>query len=190
MIRTDLPRRILIRRGSSCSRRTMKNSRNKTAEQTARFGMFVALAMIMSYIETLIPFSFGVPGIKLGLANLVTMVCLFTEGILPAAAVSLTRIVLVGLTFGNLSSMLYSLAGGILSLVCMIAAKKSGLFGRTGVSIIGGVMHNAGQLAVAAAVVENANVFWYLPVLMASGIVTGALIGLLAALVMERLPSF
>ena len=78
----------------------MKNSRNKTAEQTARFGMFVALAMIMSYIETLIPFSFGVPGIKLGLANLVTMVCLFTEGILPAAAVSLTRIVLVGLTFG------------------------------------------------------------------------------------------
>ena len=72
----------------------------------------------------------------------------------------------------------------------MIAAKKSGLFGRTGVSIIGGVMHNVGQLAVAAAVVENANVFWYLPVLMASGIVTGALIGLLAALVMERLPSF
>jgi len=166
----------------------MKNSRNTTAERTARFGMFVALAMIMSYIETLIPISFGVPGIKLGLANLVTMVCLFSEGPVPAAAVSLTRIILTGLTFGNLSSMLYSLAGGILSLACMIAAARSGLFGKAGVSVIGGVMHNAGQLAVAAAVVENASVFWYFPVLAVSGIVTGALIGLLAALVMERLP--
>lgn len=166
----------------------MKSSRDTTAVRTARFGMFVALAMIMSYIETLIPISFGVPGVKLGLANLVTMVCLFAEGPVPAAAVSLTRIVLTGLTFGNLSSMLYSLAGGILSLVCMIAAVKTGLFGRTGVSVIGGVTHNAGQLAVAAAVVENVRVFWYFPVLAASGIVTGALIGLLAALVMERLP--
>ncbi len=166
----------------------MKSSRNTAAERTARFGMFVALAMIMSYIETLIPISLGVPGVKLGLANLVTMVCLFTAGAVPAAAVSLVRIVLTGLTFGNLSSMLYALAGGVLSLLCMIAAKKSGLFGRTGVSVIGGVMHNVGQLAVAAAVVENAQIFWYLPVLMASGIVTGALIGLLAGLVMERLP--
>lgn len=167
----------------------MEAGRNRKAERTARFGMFVALAMIMSYIETLIPVSPGIPGIKLGLANLVTMVCLFTEGILPAAAVSLVRIVLVGLTFGSLSSMIYSLAGGILSLVSMIAAKKSGLFGRTGVSVIGGVMHNAGQLTAAALVVENAQIFWYFPVLMASGIFTGAVIGLLAGLVIERLPA-
>ena len=92
----------------------MKSSRNKTAEQTARFGMFVALAMIMSYIETLIPFSFGVPGIKLGLANLVTMVCLFTEGVLPAAAVSLTRIVLVGLTFGALGNSVSSRTASVM----------------------------------------------------------------------------
>jgi len=164
-----------------------EGSEMKMAKKTALYGMLIALAMILSFVETLIPISLGVPGIKLGLANLVTIVCLYTMGPAGAFAVLIVRIFLVGITFGNLFSLIYSLAGGMLSFFCMILAKRTGLLGMTGVSIIGGVTHNIGQILAAVFVVRTIGLFWYLPVLMLAGMVTGALIGVLASLIISRL---
>ncbi len=159
----------------------------KLARTVALYGMLIALAFIFSYVEALIPVPVPVPGIKLGLANLVNVVGLYTVGAAGTAAVSLVRIVLVGFTFSNLFTMLYSLAGGAASLAVMILARKSGFLGTCGVSILGGIFHNIGQLTVAACVTSTAGVFSYLPVLMAAGVVTGAVIGLLGGLVVERI---
>lgn len=153
----------------------------------AEYGMMIALAFLLSYVETLVPISLGVPGVKLGLANLVSIVALYTIGIKGTVVISLVRILLVGLTFGNLFSMFYSLGGGGLSLLFMVAAKRRDWFSQTGVSILGGAGHNVGQLAVAALVVENGYVFYYLPFLLAAGTVAGALIGLLGGIIIKRI---
>lgn len=153
-------------------------------------GMLVALAFIFSYIETLIPISVGIPGVKLGLANLVTIVALYTIGTAPALGLLLLRIVLTGFTFGNLASMMYSLGGGILSFLVMAAAKKTKLFSIAGVSILGAVFHNVGQIVVAVLVVETKSLFYYLPVLLISGMAAGVLIGILGAELVKRLGSF
>lgn len=159
----------------------------QAAKYVAFFGMLIALAFIFSYVEAMIPVPVPVPGIKLGLANLVSVVGLYTIGSAGTAAVSLVRIVLVGFTFGNASSMIYGLAGGIVSLIMMILAKKTGWFGTVGVSILGGIFHNVGQLSVAALVTKTPGVFSYMPVLLAAGVVTGAVIGMLGGLVTERI---
>lgn len=166
----------------------MMRKKNRGA-RVALFGMLTALAMLMSYVESLLPLSIGIPGVKPGLANLVTVVCLYGMGFGTAALLSLLRIVLIGFSFGNMAALLYSLSGGALSILCMAAAKKSGLFGKTGVSILGGVAHNVGQLIAAAFVLENTAIFWYFPVLLAAGAVTGALVGMLAGEVLRRLPA-
>ncbi len=150
-------------------------------------GMFTALAMIFSYIEVLIPISLGVPGIKLGLANLVVVVSLYTMGAPMALAVSMIRILLVSVTFGNLAAMLYSLAGGAAELRRHVASEKIPKFSIVGVSVAGGILHNAGQLAVAMAVVENIHLLSYMPLLMISGTVTGMLIGIVSAQMIPRL---
>jgi heptaprenyl diphosphate synthase len=167
-----------------------KQENRKTGKQVAVYGMLISLAFIFSYLEAIIPIPIPIPGVKLGLANLVTMVGLYTVGVGGTAAVSLIRIVLVGCTFGNLFSMVYGLAGGVLSLVLMIFFKKTNWFGQVGVSIIGGIGHNIGQLTVAALVTETAGVFYYLPFLMAAGVAAGGLIGLLGGLVTERIQKF
>lgn len=159
----------------------------KKAVLITQYGMLIALAFIFSYIEAMIPIPIPIPGVKLGLANLVNIVGLYTVGIAGTAVVSLLRIVLVGFTFGNLFSMLYSLAGGVLSLILMIIAKKSGGFSTIGVSIVGGIGHNIGQIGVAALVVRTTGVFVYLPVLLVAGVVAGAVIGLIGGLVIERI---
>lgn len=161
-----------------------------STKRMVTYGMMISLAFLLSYIETLIPIHLGVPGVKLGLANLVTILCLYIMGVKGAAMVSLVRIVLTGLTFGNLFSMIYSMAGGLLSLVLMAVCKKKDWFSQIGVSIVGGVGHNVGQLAVAAAVVENAGVFYYLPFLMGAGIAAGALIGLLGGIITKRISGY
>ena len=160
-------------------------NRNK---RIAYFGLLIALAFIFSYIESLIPINFGVPGIKLGLANLVVMVTLYVFGIGEAAVISLIRILLAGITFGNMAAMIYSLAGGVLSLAVMIIARKTDKFSPTGVSVLGGVFHNVGQIIVAIIVLETTRLVYYLPVLMVSGIVAGIIIGLLTAEIIKRLP--
>lgn len=162
----------------------------KTAQWVATYGMLIGLAFIFSYIEAVIPIPIPVPGVKLGLANLVVIVGLYTVGIKGTIAVSLVRIVLVGFTFGNASSMIYSLAGGTLSLILMILFRKLNWFSQTGVSIIGGVGHNIGQITIAALVTQTAGVFYYLPFLLAAGVVAGAVIGLLGGLVTERIQKF
>ena len=156
------------------------------SKKTAMYGLLVALAFILSYIESLIPFPF-IPGIKLGLANLVVIVALYGMGWKEALVLSLIRIILVGFTFGNLSTMLYSLAGGLLSWLMMVLAKKSKWFSMVGVSIIGGISHNIGQIIVAILTVSNVYLVTYLPLLLITGAITGTLIGFLGALILKRI---
>ena len=158
-----------------------------TAAKVARVGMFVALAMIFSYIEALIPFNFGIPGMKLGLANLVTVTALYIMGSKVALVVSVIRIFLVSVTFGNMAALVYSLAGGLLSFLGMWALKKVKGFSVVGVSILGGVLHNVGQLCVAMAVVENIRLAYYFPVLLIGGMITGLLIGVASAQIIPRI---
>lgn len=148
--------------------------------KVAYMGVFLALALICSYVESLIPISFGIPGVKLGLTNIVVVLMLYCIGAKEALAVSVCRIVLAGFLFGNLFSILYSLAGGLLSFLIMWAVKRTGKLGILPVSVCGGIFHNIGQLAVAALVVENYNVFYYLPVLLLAGAATGLSIGVVA----------
>jgi heptaprenyl diphosphate synthase len=155
--------------------------------RTVSFGVFVALALIFSYIETLIPINFGIPGVKLGLANLVIVIGLYKIGLFEDYLLSVTRVVLAGFLFGNLFSIIYSLAGGLLSLTVMAVLKKTGKFDIMGVSIAGGVFHNIGQICVAALVLENISIFNYIPVLLISGLLTGALIGIVSQEVLKRL---
>ncbi len=143
-------------------------------------GVFLALALICSYVESLIPISFGIPGVKLGLTNIVVVLMLYCIGAKEALAVSVCRIMLAGFLFGNLFSILYSLEGGLLSFLIMWAVKRTGKLGILPVSVCGGIFHNIGQLAVAALVVENYNVFYYLPVLLLAGAATGLAIGVVA----------
>lgn len=160
------------------------------AFQAALYGMLTALALVLSFVETMIPISFGGFGIKLGLANLVTVVGLYTVGTAGTVAVSLVRIFVAGLTFGNAFSMMYSLGGWVLSILLMVFCKKKDLFSPVGISIIGGVGHNVGQLCVAALVVRQQGVFVYLPLLLVGGVGAGLAIGLAGGLIVERLPSF
>lgn len=157
------------------------------ARPVALYGMLVALAFIFSYVEAMVPVPLPVPGIKLGLANLVTIAGLYTVGIPGAAVVSLIRILLMGFTFGNVFSMAYSMAGGVCSLIVMAGAVKSGWFSKIGVSILGGIFHNVGQLCAAAWVTKTLGVFSYLPVLLVAGVAAGAVIGLLGGIVVERI---
>ena len=123
--------------------------------RVAYFGVFTALALMFSYIETMIPIQFGVPGIKLGLANIMIVIMLYKSSAKEALLLSIVRIMLSGFLFGNLSSILYSIAGGVLSLGIMTLLKKQGGFSVIGVSVAGGVSHNVGQLIVAMLVVET-----------------------------------
>lgn len=146
--------------------------------------LLVALAMIFSYIEVLIPFNFGIPGIKLGLANLVVVVALYLLGTKQAFMISMVRIILVAFTFGSLAALLYSIAGGVLSFAVMACCRRIKGLSVMGVSVAGGVSHNIGQIIVAVLVVENMNLLFYVPVLMIAGIITGLLIGLVAGMVL------
>ncbi len=164
-----------------------KNDAAAKARFVALCGMMTALAFLFGYVETLIPINLGAPGIKLGLANLVTMVSLYLLGTPAAVVITLVRVVLTGFTFGNMSMMMYSLAGAFVSLLLMILVRKKSWFSPTGVSIVGGVGHNVGQLAVAAAVLESRTLFYYLPVLLIAGVVAGAVIGILCGRMVKRL---
>lgn len=155
--------------------------------RVAQFGVFVALALIFSYVETLVPVFFVVPGMKLGLANLVTVIALYKLGGKEALWVLTVRVLFAGLLFGNLFSILYAMAGGALSFAVMLTAKKSGKFSVIGVSIAGGAFHNVGQLIVAVLVVETYSVTYYLPVLLVAGEVTGFLIGVLSDRMLKTL---
>ncbi|MCI9659019.1 MAG: Gx transporter family protein [Lachnospiraceae bacterium] len=160
--------------------------KRRNTQHLAQLGLLTALALTAGYIELLIPVPIGIPGIKLGLANLMIVWALYALGPADALAVNGIRILLSGFLFVNLSMILYSLAGASLSFVCMYGAKKSGRFSMTGVSIIGGVTHNAGQLLTAVLVLETKSLLYYGPVLLAAGLITGMLIGIVAGEVQKR----
>lgn len=158
----------------------------RVAKRVSMYGILVALAFIASYIEVLIPFNFHVPGMKLGLANIVVLSALYMGGAEAGITVSLIRIILVGLTFGNPYSAIYGLSGGILSFITMFLLKQTDFFGVLGVSMAGGVMHNIGQLLCAMVLLRLPAVFSYLSYLMFIGIITGGLIGLVVEEILKR----
>lgn len=157
-------------------------------KKTAFCGLMLALALIASYVESLIPVPIPVPGIKLGVANSVVLILLYYTNAKTAWGISVGRVVLSGFLFGSLSSILYSLCGAILSLLVMTLIKKRDCFTMTGVSVAGGVSHNMGQLIMAFLVLESGALWYYLPVLLVSGCVTGGLIGILGKEIFKRMP--
>lgn len=157
--------------------------------KVAVFGVFTSLALILSYVELLIPINFGIPGMKLGLANLLVVILLYKGCPRDALLLSVIRILLSGLIFGNMFSIFYSLGGGLLSLAVMVFLKKTGQFTVAGISIGGGASHNVGQLLIAMFVVQTYQVGYYLPVLLIAGVITGAVIGILSAEVLKRTQS-
>lgn len=151
------------------------------------YGMMIAAALILSYVESQIPAFFAFPGMKLGLTNVVVVLALYKLGGGGAAAVNILRIVLVSALFGGPAALIYSLAGGMLSTAVMIILKRLGFRSLT-VSIAGGVSHNAGQMIAAMIIMNTAGLGWYLAVLWFTGMITGALIGVLGGELIKRLP--
>lgn len=157
------------------------------ARRAALGGLFIALAFVLSWLEFIFPLQIPVPGIKLGLANLVTLFAICKLKLPDAIIIAFTRIVLSGLLFGGLFPMLYALCGGVLSFLVMLALKKVKRLAVITVSIAGGVAHNIGQLAFALFAMNSATVIAYLPALLAGGIASGAVIGAVGALILAKI---
>ena len=174
-------------------------------KKLAQLGLFLALALILAYVELLIPFSFGIPGIKLGLPNLIVVMLLYQRadnrsvtvsddrywfGAKEAILINILRIVLSGFLFSNLYTIIYSLAGAAFSIAAMMLGRRFRCFSVIGVSVLGGVFHNIGQTLVAMFVVETVYVGYYVPFLIVAGTVTGALLGIVAMELMPYLVRF
>jgi heptaprenyl diphosphate synthase len=162
------------------------NPLSKTQKIALR-GMLVAVAFVLSWAESQFPTFVAVPGIKIGLTNLVVLTALYRLSTPDAVVINGVRILLAGLTFGNLFSMVYSFSGGVLSTLVMIALKKTGKFSITGVSIAGGIFHNVGQLLVAMVVLQSQGVWYYLGVLWIGGLVAGFAVGILGGMITKRI---
>ena len=157
------------------------------ALKAAAGGIALATAMILSYVEALIPFKIGIPGIKAGLPNIIILFVLYKYGTGYAAAVSLLRVALAGILFGNAASVIYSLSGAVVSLVIMACLKKINLFSPAGVSVAGGITHNLAQICAAAIVMNTADILYYLPALIIGGTVSGALIGIMGSILIKKI---
>ncbi|MBR1781353.1 MAG: Gx transporter family protein [Oscillospiraceae bacterium] len=158
-----------------------------SARRVARYGLLVALALILSYAEAQIPAFFAVPGMKLGLTNIVVLTALYLMDWKSALVINLLRIFLVSVLFGNGMSLAYSLAGGLLSGLVMILLKQTGKFHLITVSIAGGVAHNVGQILAAMVLLETKSLAWYLLVLWLTGLASGAVIGVIGGVLVKRL---
>lgn len=156
-------------------------------KRIAYLGLLTALAMILSFVESQIPALVAIPGIKVGLPNIAIIFILYRMGVKEAVAVSFVRVFLVSLLFGNLQVLTFSLAGAALSMLGMIILKKTNWFSVITVSIVGGILHNVGQILAACLWTQTAEVALYLPVLLISGTVTGALIGIASGILVKRL---
>ena len=164
-------------------------NKGPSARRVALTGLLAALALIFSYVEVLFPFNAGIPGIKLGLANLVPLIIMYRLDARYAFAANLIRVLLAGLIFSGLFAALYSLAGNCVSFFVMYLLKKTGRFSIIGVSMAGGVFHNLGQLAVAILLVSGPQLIHYMPVLIISGMAAGIIVGIGALILTERLPA-
>jgi len=153
----------------------------------AKLGVIVALSMILGYVESMLPLPIPIPGIKLGLANLVTIVSFYLIGLRESWLIAMVRICLLSILFGSFYSWIFSMAGGICSLLFMSLALKCKIFSMTAVSCVGGVAHNVGQI-VAAAILMNAGlILMYIPLLIIGGVVSGIIIGLIGSLIIGRI---
>ena len=163
-------------------------SSNDIGRRVALTGMMASLALIFSYVEVLFPFNAGIPGVKLGLANLVPLIILYRLDARYAFAANLIHVILAGLLFSGLFAALYSLAGSLTSFLVMYLLKKTRLFSVIGVSTAGGVFHNLGQLIVAMLAVSGPQLFHYMPVLIISGMIAGIIVGIGASILLDRIP--
>lgn len=162
--------------------------RGLSTRSLALSAMLAALALIFSYVEALIPLPVPVPGIKLGIANLVIVMAIYKLGFRYAFTINCVRIVIAGLLFSGVFGMIYSFAGGILSLLVMYLLQRTGWFSMVGVSMAGGVAHNLGQLITASLLVQSVRMMSYFSILLFSGLISGIFIGVLASLIYRRLP--
>lgn len=160
------------------------------AKTLAMLGLFTSLAMILSYIEAIMPIPLPIPGIKVGFPNIIILFILYRFGTKSAIAVSLVRVLLVSLLFGNSLGLAYSLAGAVLSLTVMIALKKTDLFSTLGVSVVGGIFHNAGQIIVACLLMSTSEISYYMPVLIITGTVAGIVVGIASHLLLKKTEKF
>ena len=162
----------------------------KYNNKIAYLGVFTALALILSFVESQIPPLMAIPGVKLGIPNIAILFILYKVGWKEASLVNLVRVFVVGLLFGSVMSMLYSLSGAFLSLLGMILLKKCNRFSSITVSVIGGILHNVGQIIMACFVTVTSELMYYLPVLIISGTVAGILIGIVAGMLLKRMEKF
>ncbi|MEE0969978.1 MAG: Gx transporter family protein [Clostridia bacterium] len=158
--------------------------------KVAFLGLAISLAMILSFVESQIPPLVTIPGVKLGLPNLVMVFLLYRVGAKETVCVSIIRVLLVSLLFGNLQSLLFSISGAVLSLTGMILLKKSKLFSTITVSVIGGVLHNVGQVLFACFWTNTAEVSYLLPIYLLSGTIAGVVIGLIAGMLVKGMERF
>lgn len=163
------------------------DNRNSRAKKIASLSLLIALALIFSYVEAIIPYNPGIPGVKLGVANIVTIIALYTYGNKDAFIVNIVRVFIAGLLFNGIFGACYAMAGAMVSLIGMIILKKTKLFSVVGVSMACGVLHNLGQLLVAAFLISDLKIFFYFPVLMFSGIIAGIAVGIASTVVLARL---
>ncbi len=159
----------------------------KNTQKAVRLALIISFALILSYVESLIPLNIGIPGAKIGLANAATVFVLWLWGIKEAFAISAVRILLSAALFGNPVSLIYAASGGIISFVVMVLLKKL-KFGITSVSAVGGVMHNIAQLTVALVVLQTPKLIYYAPMLVAAGLAAGIFIGMISGLLLKKLP--
>ncbi len=161
--------------------------KKQTGKRIAEYGLLIALAMVLGYVEMLIPFSVAVPGVKLGLANMVVVFALYRLGKTEAFVISILRVLLLTFMFGNAFALFYSLSGAILSFVVMLLFAKTGRFSTVGVGIGGGVSHNIGQILCAMVLLGTKQIAYYLPVLLVSGTIAGIAIGIIAGVLIKRI---
>lgn len=146
----------------------------------------MAVALILSYVEAILPLNIGVPGIKIGLANLAVIFILYKYGFGYGLLLSLLRVVLAGILFGNITSFIYSLSGAMISIAVMAILKKTDVFSPAGVSVAGGICHNLAQVCAAAVILDTAQVAYYIPVLIIGGVISGAVIGLTGSILIKK----
>ena len=166
----------------------MKTTGSRT-KRVATLGVIASLALLLSYVEFLLPPLFvAVPGIKLGLPNVVILFVLYYSGVRDAIGVSFVRVIISAMLFGSVMTLAYSAAGAALSLVVMATLKRLNILSPLGVSVAGAVAHNIGQTVVAVILLDTPQIAYYMVVLTLTGIVTGAFVGILGGLLLRRIP--
>ena len=160
----------------------MNNTRRLTT-----LSITIAVAMVLSYLESLIPVFVAIPGIKVGLANVAVIFTLYKLGDKEAIIISLIRVALISMLFGNAATFLYSIAGAIFSLLLMIILKRFSPLHTVAVSVVGGVAHNLAQICVASLLLRTDVLIYYLPFLLLSGIIAGIVVGVTGAILVERI---